>query len=120
MHFYHSAKTSLVCIENTTNKGGGACWNFNDLKEIKSSCINRIIFFFLDGEKGVLRYRGYSIEDLALIQNFHPTILMIFSNSLLFSDRPQKGRYQEFTHKHFRKYVEDLTKKFSRANTNVF
>ena len=24
--FYHSPKTSLVCVENTTNKGGGACW----------------------------------------------------------------------------------------------
>jgi threonine aldolase len=25
--FYHSPKTSLVCVENTTNKGGGACWD---------------------------------------------------------------------------------------------
>ena len=33
--FYHSPKTSLVCIENTTNKGGGACWDINELKLIK-------------------------------------------------------------------------------------
>jgi len=26
--FYHSPLTSLVCIENTTNKGGGACYDF--------------------------------------------------------------------------------------------
>jgi threonine aldolase len=32
--FYHSPLTSLVCIENTTNKGGGACYDFEVLKEI--------------------------------------------------------------------------------------
>src|SRR5690606_22434002 len=26
--FYHSPLTSLVCLENTTNKGGGACYDF--------------------------------------------------------------------------------------------
>lgn len=25
----------LVCIENTTNKGGGACWDFSELEKIK-------------------------------------------------------------------------------------
>ena len=27
--FYHSPRTSLVCLENTTNKGGGAVYNIN-------------------------------------------------------------------------------------------
>ena len=49
--FYHSAKTSLVCIENTTNKGGGACWNVNDLKEIKSVCDENNLFYHLDGAR---------------------------------------------------------------------
>ena len=31
--FYHSPKTSLVCAENTTNKGGGACWDIGELKK---------------------------------------------------------------------------------------
>jgi len=26
--FYHSPLSSLVAVENTTNKGGGACWDF--------------------------------------------------------------------------------------------
>ena len=43
-NFYHSAKTSLVCIENTTNKGGGACWNVDELKEIKSVCDENNLF----------------------------------------------------------------------------
>src|SRR6056300_1096707 len=28
---YYYSKTSLVEIENTTNKGGGACWDFNEI-----------------------------------------------------------------------------------------
>ena len=29
--FYHSPLTTLVEIENTTNKGGGACWDFAEI-----------------------------------------------------------------------------------------
>ena len=49
--FYHSPKTSLVCVENTTNKGGGACWNLNELKKIKETCINNNLSFHLDGAR---------------------------------------------------------------------
>ena len=31
--FYHSPLTSLVCVENTTNKGGGACYELEDLQK---------------------------------------------------------------------------------------
>ena len=31
--FYHSPRTSLVCLENTTNKGGGAVYNINEIKK---------------------------------------------------------------------------------------
>jgi len=31
--FYHSPLTSLVCLENTTNKGGGACYDFAEIKK---------------------------------------------------------------------------------------
>ena len=34
----HVPYSRLVCIENTTNKGGGACWNFEELKKIKEVC----------------------------------------------------------------------------------
>ena len=46
--FYHSPKTSLVCIENTTNKGGGACWDIYELKKIKKICDENNLFFHLD------------------------------------------------------------------------
>ena len=47
--FYHSPITSLVCIENTTNKGGGACWDFEELKRIKAVCVKHNLGYHLDG-----------------------------------------------------------------------
>ena len=49
--FYHSPKTSLVCIENTTNKGGGACWNIEELRHIKKSCEKNDLNLHLDGAR---------------------------------------------------------------------
>ncbi|MDT0539558.1 MULTISPECIES: threonine aldolase family protein [Croceitalea] len=49
--FYHSPLTSLVCIENTTNKGGGACWDFDELKKIKTVCSNHNLKYHLDGAR---------------------------------------------------------------------
>lgn len=49
--FYHSPLTSLVCIENTTNKGGGACWNFDELKRIKTVCEKNELAYHLDGAR---------------------------------------------------------------------
>lgn len=49
--FYHSPLTSLVSIENTTNKGGGACWNFNELKRIKTVCEKHNLAYHLDGAR---------------------------------------------------------------------
>lgn len=49
--FYHSPLTSLVCIENTTNKGGGACWDFEELKRIKAVCEKHDLGYHLDGAR---------------------------------------------------------------------
>jgi len=49
--FYHSPLTSLVCIENTTNKGGGACWDFKELKRIKTVCEKHGLAYHLDGAR---------------------------------------------------------------------
>jgi threonine aldolase len=49
--FYHSPKTSLVCVENTTNKGGGACWDLEELKKIKKTCNDNNLSFHLDGAR---------------------------------------------------------------------
>jgi len=49
--FYHSPLTSLVCVENTTNKGGGACYELEDLKKIKQVCDANNLKFHLDGAR---------------------------------------------------------------------
>lgn len=49
--FYHSPKTSLVCVENTTNKGGGACYDLATLQQIKQVCDQHHLKFHLDGAR---------------------------------------------------------------------
>lgn len=47
----HYPLTKLVSIENTTNKGGGACYNIEDLKNIKRVCVANNLKFHLDGAR---------------------------------------------------------------------
>ena len=49
--FYHAPLTSLVSIENTTNKGGGACYDLQPLQEIKQVCIDHNLKYHLDGAR---------------------------------------------------------------------
>ena len=49
--FYHSPLTSLVCVENTTNKGGGACWDFGELQKIRKICDEHGLAYHLDGAR---------------------------------------------------------------------
>ena len=49
--FYHSPLTSLVCLENTTNKGGGACYDFEEIKKIRKVCDNHGLGLHLDGAR---------------------------------------------------------------------
>ena len=46
---------------------------------------------FLDGEKGILRYRGYSIESLAEHSSFLEVAYL-----LIYGELPSKQQYQEF------------------------
>ena len=49
--FYHSPLTSLVCLENTTNKGGGACYDFEEIKQIRKVCDEHNLGLHLDGAR---------------------------------------------------------------------
>ncbi|MGB0720323.1 MAG: citrate synthase [Bdellovibrionales bacterium] len=55
------------------------------------SCKSRLTF--IDGDKGILMHRGYTIEDLAEKSNF-----MEVAYLLLYGDLPQKKEYEEFDH----------------------
>lgn len=47
----HVPYNRLVCIENTTNKGGGACWDFEELKKIQKVTKENNLAFHLDGAR---------------------------------------------------------------------
>lgn len=49
--FYHSPLTTLVEVENTTNRGGGACWDFEELVKIKTVCERHGLAYHLDGAR---------------------------------------------------------------------
>jgi len=47
----HKAHTSLVCLENTSNRGGGSCYDFEEIKRIKKVCLENNLKFHLDGAR---------------------------------------------------------------------
>ncbi|WP_373058753.1 low specificity L-threonine aldolase [Zunongwangia sp. H14] len=49
--FYHSPLSTLVCLENTTNKGGGACYDFEEFKKIRKVCDKHNLGLHLDGAR---------------------------------------------------------------------
>ncbi len=49
--FYHSPLTTLVSVENTTNKGGGACYDVTELQKIREVCDRNNLKFHLDGAR---------------------------------------------------------------------
>ena len=47
----HTPYSRLVAIENTTNKGGGACWSFEEILKIKKVCVKNNLALHLDGAR---------------------------------------------------------------------
>lgn len=50
-NFYHTPLTKMVGIENTTNKGGGACYELSELQKIKQVCDEHNLKYHLDGAR---------------------------------------------------------------------
>ena len=48
---YYMQVTGLVSIENTTNLGGGATWDLNEVKKIAQVCKDNNLPFHLDGAR---------------------------------------------------------------------
>ncbi|MFT3704473.1 MAG: GntG family PLP-dependent aldolase [Agriterribacter sp.] len=47
----HKAKSSLVSLENTSNRGGGSCYRIEEVLKIKTLCTKLGIKFHLDGAR---------------------------------------------------------------------
>lgn len=47
----HRAHSSLVCLENTSNRGGGSCYDYEEIKRIQKVCKDNNLKFHLDGAR---------------------------------------------------------------------
>ncbi|HMT96639.1 MAG TPA: GntG family PLP-dependent aldolase [Ferruginibacter sp.] len=47
----HRPVSSLVSLENTTNRGGGACYDFAEIQHIKEVCLKHNMKLHLDGAR---------------------------------------------------------------------
>ena len=47
----HKANSSLVVLENTSNRGGGSCYELSDIDDIKKVCLNNNLQLHLDGAR---------------------------------------------------------------------
>lgn len=47
----HRARTSLVCLENTSNRGGGSCYDMIAMSKIQVLCREKGLAFHLDGAR---------------------------------------------------------------------
>jgi threonine aldolase len=47
----HRARTSLVCLENTCNRGGGSCYDAAEIEKIRKVCDQHALHLHLDGAR---------------------------------------------------------------------
>lgn len=47
----HRAITRLVCLENTANRGGGSCYDFQEIQAIREVCDRHGLILHLDGAR---------------------------------------------------------------------
>ncbi|RYY62133.1 MAG: aminotransferase class I/II-fold pyridoxal phosphate-dependent enzyme [Chitinophagaceae bacterium] len=47
----HRANSSLVCLENTSNRGGGSCYEFEEIRRIRQVCDELHLPLHLDGAR---------------------------------------------------------------------
>jgi citrate synthase len=129
-------KDTLTVIDNRTNKSyeiplmyglyptESSAIRATDLRQIKvseddfgvmtydpafmntASCQSKITF--IDGEKGILRYRGYPIEELAEKSTYLETAYLI-----LYGELPTKTELEKWTHNiTFHTFIHENIKKF--------
>ena len=77
----HKAFTSLVCLENTSNRGGGSCYELEAVTEIREVCDQHNLKLHLDGARlfNALVAKQHSPKDFGIL--FH-TISICLSKSL--------------------------------------
>lgn len=123
-----TGKSYIIPIQYGTYPGYGATINALDLRQIKASesdfgmltydpgytntasCKSNVTF--LDGEKGILRYRGYPIEQLAEKSTFIETAYLLINGELPNQEQLQKWRSDItehiFVHENLKKLIDNF------------
>lgn len=98
----HRPWSRLVVVENTSNRGGGACWDLAELRRIREVCTRHGLAFHLDGARlfNALVARGGTPAEYGAIFD---TISICLSKglgapvgSLLIGSRDQIAKAQRF------------------------
>jgi threonine aldolase len=77
----HKAHTSLVCLENTSNRGGGSCYEMDTIAAIRNVCDQNGLAFHLDGARLFNALVAKKQDPKAFGQQFH-SISICLSKSL--------------------------------------
>ena len=77
----HKAHTSLVSLENTSNRGGGSCYDLEEIRKIRKVCDEQNLILHLDGARlfNALVAKNQSARDYGSL--FH-SISICLSKSL--------------------------------------
>ncbi|MCH2043810.1 MAG: aminotransferase class I/II-fold pyridoxal phosphate-dependent enzyme [Saprospiraceae bacterium] len=77
----HKCPSQLVVLENTSNKGGGCCYDLKTLEEIREVCDQHNLKLHLDGARvfNALVSRGYSARDMG---QYFDSISICFSKGM--------------------------------------
>ena len=79
--FYHSPLSTLVCLENTTNKGGGAFYDLKAIEAIRAVCDEHQLGLHLDGAR-IWNALVASGQDAKSYGSLFETISVCFSKGL--------------------------------------
>ena len=79
--FYHSPLSTLVCLENTTNKGGGAFYDLKAIEAIRLVCDEHQLGLHLDGAR-IWNALVASGQDTKSYGTLFDTISVCFSKGL--------------------------------------
>ena len=80
-NFYHSPMTKLVSLENTTNKGGGYCWDISEFEKIHKVCRENELGLHMDGAR-IWNSIIAMNNDPKIYGNFFDTISVCLSKGL--------------------------------------
>ena len=73
----HRARTRLVSLENTCNRGGGSCYNLNEIAEIRNLCNAHGLSLHLDGARLMNAIVAQNEDPLTYGKLFHSISLCL-------------------------------------------